>query len=69
LSVYLQPGEHQDNLLRRFRKEVAMEGILSTLRRRRWFVSRGEERRMAKKRGIRRARKRQLRTERRNRML
>ena len=65
MTTVLRPGESQEGLLRRFRKEVTTEGVLSTLRRKRWFVSRGEERRMAKKRGIRRARKRQLRAERR----
>ena len=31
--VELQPGESQDQLLKRFRKSVAKSGILSTVRR------------------------------------
>ncbi|MFQ6057489.1 MAG: 30S ribosomal protein S21 [Anaerolineae bacterium] len=60
MTVELRPGESLENLLKRFRKQVVTSGVLSTYRRRRWFVSKGEQRRMAKKRGIRRA-KRKLR--------
>jgi small subunit ribosomal protein S21 len=38
-SVNLRPNESQDQLLKRFRKKVAKSGILSTVRRKRWFVS------------------------------
>jgi small subunit ribosomal protein S21 len=58
LSVTLQPGESQEQLLRRFRKQVAKSGILSTVRRKRWHVSKSELRRIQRKKAIRRARRR-----------
>ncbi len=57
-TVVLQPGESQEQLLKRFRKIVAKSGILSTVRRKRWHVSRSELRRIQKKKAIRRARRR-----------
>jgi small subunit ribosomal protein S21 len=57
-QVTLQPGESQEQLLRRFRKIVAKSGILSIVRRKRWHVSRSELRRIQKKKAIRRARRR-----------
>ena len=58
-SVNLRPNESQDLLLKRFRKKVAKSGILSTVRRKRWFVSKSELRRIEKKKSIRRIRRRQ----------
>jgi small subunit ribosomal protein S21 len=57
-TVVLQSGESQEQLLKRFRKIVAKSGILSTVRRKRWHVSRSELRRIQKKKAIRRARRR-----------
>ena len=57
-SVKLKPGESQEGLLRRFRKKVTNAGILSTLRRKRWHISKSELRRIDKKKAIRRARRR-----------
>ena len=57
--VELQPGESQDQLLKRFRKYVAKSGVLSTVRRKRWHVSKSELRRIQKKKAIRRARRKQ----------
>jgi small subunit ribosomal protein S21 len=57
--VELQPGESQDQLLKRFRKSVAKSGILSTVRRKRWYVSKSELRRIQKKKAVRRARRKQ----------
>lgn len=57
-SVTLRPNESQDQLLKRFRKKVAKSGVLSTVRRKRWFVSRSELRRIQKKKAIRRGRRR-----------
>jgi small subunit ribosomal protein S21 len=57
-SVKLKPGESQEQLLRRFRKKVTRAGILSTIRRKRWYVSKSELRRIEKKKAIRRARRR-----------
>ena len=58
-TVRLKPGESQESLLRRFRKRVTNSGILSTVRRKRWYISRSELRRIEKKKAIRRARRRQ----------
>ena len=59
-TVTLRPNESQDQLLKRFRKKVAKSGILSTVRRKRWFVSKSELRRIDKKKAIRRLKRRQL---------
>lgn len=56
--VRLQPGESQEQLLRRFRKQVSKSRILSTVRRKRWYISKSELRRIQKKKAIRRARRR-----------
>lgn len=58
-TVNLRPNESQDQLFKRFRKKVAKSGILSTVRRKRWFVSKSELRRIQKKKSIRRIRRRQ----------
>jgi small subunit ribosomal protein S21 len=57
-SVNLRNGESQDSLLRRFRKKIVKSGILSTIRDKRWFVSKSETRRMDKKKAIRRIKRR-----------
>ncbi len=57
-TVTLRQNESQDQLLKRFRKKVAKSGILSTVRRKRWFVSKSELRRIQKKKAIRRSRRR-----------
>jgi small subunit ribosomal protein S21 len=57
-SVHLRSGESQDSLLKRFRKKVVKSGILSTVRNKRWFVSKSETRRMEKKKAIRRVKRR-----------
>lgn len=59
-AVVLRPNESQDQLLKRFRKKVVKSGVLSTVRRKRWFVSKSELRRVEKKKAIRRIRRRQL---------
>ena len=58
-TVKLKPNESQDQLLRRFRKRVTNAGILSTIRRKRWHISKSELRRIEKKKAIRRSRRRQ----------
>ena len=58
--VKLRSGESQDQLLRRFRKKVVKSGVLSTVRRKRWFVSRNEQRRMEKKKAARRSKRKQF---------
>ncbi len=57
-TVTLKDGESQDNLLKRFRKQVMKERILSDARRKRWYISPSEMRRIQKQRAIRRARRR-----------
>jgi small subunit ribosomal protein S21 len=57
-TVNLRNGESQDSLLKRFRKKVVKSGILSTVRNKRWFVSKSETRRMEKKKAIRRIKRR-----------
>jgi small subunit ribosomal protein S21 len=60
-KVVLRDGESQEKLLRRFRKAVTRSGVLSEVRKRRWFVSKSEQRRMAEKKAIRRQGKRERR--------
>lgn len=59
--VKLKEGESQQQLLRRFRKKVTRSGLMSEVRKRRWFVSRSEQRRIDEKKAIRRIRKRERR--------
>ena len=58
-KVELQPDETAENLLRRFRKKVSESGILRDVRRRRWYMSPSEIRRLEKKKAMRRVRRRQ----------
>ena len=58
-KVELRPNESQQQLFRRFRKKVAVSGKLSAVRRKRWFVSKSELRRIAKKKAIRKQKRRQ----------
>ena len=58
--VVLRPNESQDQLLKRFRKKVVKSGVLSTVRRKRWFISKSELRRVEKKKAIRRIKRRQM---------
>ena len=61
MSVDLRSGESQESLLKRFRKEIIKARVLSTYRKKRWFVSKGEQRRIAKQRAIRKARRKMMR--------
>ena len=61
--VVLRGGESQDSLLKRFRKKVVKSGILSTVRRKRWYVSKSEQRRMERKKAIRRIKRRSFTTD------
>lgn len=58
-TVVIRPNESQEQLLKRFRKKVAKSGVLSTVRRKRWFVSKSELRRIQRKKAIRRLKRRQ----------
>ena len=57
-KVVLREGESQQKLLQRFRKKVTRSGLMSEVRKRRWFVSKNEQRRMDDKKAIRRLKKR-----------
>jgi len=57
-TVELKPGESQESLLRRFRKKVAKSRVLSTVKKKRYFVSKSEQRRRARLKAIRREKKR-----------
>jgi len=57
-SVSRMPNESDESLLRRFRKKVTKAGVMSTVRRKRWHVSKSELRRIQKKKAIRRMRRR-----------
>lgn len=57
-KVELRDNESQQQLLTRFRKKVAKSGRLKDVRRKRWFVSKSELRRIAKKKAIRRNKRR-----------
>lgn len=58
-SVVLRDGESQQQLLRRFRKRVIRSGVLGAVRKKRWFISRTEKRRMDRKKAIRRLKRRE----------
>ena len=57
-KVVLRDGEPQQQLLRRFRKKVTRSGVMSEVRKRRWFVSKNEQRRIDKKKAVRKYKKR-----------
>jgi small subunit ribosomal protein S21 len=57
MTVVLKPGESQEALVKRFRKAVARTRVLSTYRKKRWFVSKGEQRRRERKKAVRRLRR------------
>jgi len=59
-TVHLRSNESPEQMLRRFRKKVAKSGVLSTVRRKRWFVSKSELRRIEKKKAIRRHKRRKF---------
>ena len=63
MTVIIRPGESQESLLKRFRKEVADSRILSTYRKKRWFVSNSEEKRKSKQRATRKARRKEQQTQ------
>jgi len=58
-TVNIRSNESQEQLFRRFRTKVTKAGILGDQRRKRWFVSKSEERRLAKKKSIRRMQQKQ----------
>ena len=55
-------NESFDSLFRRFRKKVNQDRIRTEVRKRRYFVTKGERARIAKRKGIQRSRRRRRRT-------
>lgn len=66
-KVVLRSGESPESLLKRFRKRVAKDRILSDARKKRYFVSKSEQRRIALRKAERREHKRRWRQQRRQR--
>jgi small subunit ribosomal protein S21 len=64
--VVRRNGESPESLLKRFRKKVARDRILSDAKRKRYFVSKSEQKRIALRKARRRERKRLWRQRRRN---
>lgn len=56
-KVTLRSNESQEQLLRRFRKEVMKSKVLADVRRKRWFVSKSELDRIKAKKAARRIRR------------
>jgi len=61
VTVELRQGESPEHLLKRFRKEVAKSGVMKAVRRKRWFMSKSEQRRKAKAKAIRKAKRKEAR--------
>jgi small subunit ribosomal protein S21 len=62
-KVVLRDGESQENLLRRFRKKVTRDRILSEAKKKRFFISKSEQRRIDERKAIRRERRRKWKQE------
>ncbi len=58
-KVDLRNNESQEQMLRRFNKSVLKSKVLADVRRKRWFVSKSELKRIEKKKATRRQRKAQ----------
>jgi small subunit ribosomal protein S21 len=65
--VICRNGESPESLLKRFRKKVARDRVLSDAKRKRYFVSKSEQKRIALRKAKRRERKRLWRERRRGR--
>ncbi|MBN1427140.1 MAG: 30S ribosomal protein S21 [Anaerolineae bacterium] len=57
----MTPNESPEKLIKRFRKEVNKSGVLKSARQKRWHISKSEQRRIAKRKTMRRIRRRQAR--------
>ena len=62
MTVELNENESFDSLLRRFNRQVMNNGTLKDVRRKRWFITKGEQHRMDERKGRRRARMMRLRS-------
>lgn len=59
VKVKKRQNESEEQLLRRFRKQVTKSRIMSEVRRRRWHLSKSEARRIKQQKAVRRMRRRQ----------
>lgn len=66
VSVVIRSGESGEQLLKRFRKKVQNERVLSDIRKKRFFMSNGEKKRIALRKAKRRERNRLRRKNRRS---
>jgi small subunit ribosomal protein S21 len=57
-TVVLRDGESPESLLRRFRKKVQRERILTDAKKKRFFIKDSEKRRIARRKAERRERRR-----------
>ncbi len=64
-TVELRPDESQEQLLKRFRTKVMRERVLSDVKKKRFFMSNSEKRRIALRKAKRRERNRKRKSERR----
>ena len=64
-TVELRSDESQEQLLKRFRKKIMKERVLSDVKKNRFFLSNSEKRRIALRKAKRRERNRKRRKERR----
>lgn len=65
MSVEAKPGESPEQLLKRFRKKVQRERVMSDVRKNRFFLSNSEKKRIALRKAKRRERNRRRRRDRR----
>jgi small subunit ribosomal protein S21 len=63
--VKRRPGESTEQLIKRFRKRVTRDRIKSELKKRRYFITKGEKERIQRRKAERKMRKRQRRNKRR----
>ena len=63
-TVELRSGESQEQLLKRFRTKVMRERVLSDVKKKRFFMSNSEKRRIALRKAKRRERNRKRKSER-----
>ncbi|KKL25047.1 hypothetical protein LCGC14_2409210 [marine sediment metagenome] len=57
ITVYPKKGENDEQFLKRFTRKVAKSGVLADYKAKRYFTSKAEQRRLDKKKAIRRAAK------------
>ena len=57
VTVYPKKGENEEQFLKRFNRKVAKSGVLAEYKAKRWFIGKAEQRRLDKKKAIRRAAK------------